>query len=211
MSDSLPVLYSFRRCPYAMRARMAIRYSGIPVELREVMLKNKPETMLRASPKATVPVLIDHDRVIDESLDIIFWALQQHDPDHWLEPQQQDQALSLIRQNDNIFKIHLDHYKYFDRFPEHDQLYYRQKGEIFLQALEQRLQQQPFLLGEAGLADIAIFPFIRQFAFVDMPWFETSPYPALRNWLNHWLDSDHFSSIMQKYPAWDENSAPVIF
>ncbi len=194
-----------------MRARMAIRASGIPVELREVVLKNKPEALIKASAKATVPVLVLADgRVIDESLDIMHWALQQHDPEQWLVSPS-DEALSLIQHNDTTFKSHLDYYKYFDRHPEHDQLYYRQQGETFLASLEQRLQQQPFLFARPGIADVAIFPFIRQFAYVDINWFNQAPYPALQQWLQHWLDSEVFSSSMQKYPAWQEGDALTIF
>ena len=209
----LPVLYSFRRCPYAMRARMAIRISQIRIELREVILKNKPEAMVRVSPKATVPVLVCKDNsVIAESLDIMKWALRQNDPGNYLNNNLLDQCYSLIQFNDNIFKIHLDHYKYFDRFPQHPQLHYREKGEEFLQQLEQHLTQHNFLLSnEPCLADIAIFPFIRQFAYVDIKWFEISPYPKLRHWLQHWLDSDLFKSIMDKYPAWQDQQKALIF
>lgn len=207
------VLYSFRRCPYAMRARMAIRYSGVQVELREVVLKNKPQAMLQASPKATVPVLVLADgQVIDESLDIMYWALAHNDPQQWRQTQLEAATESLIKENDNIFKIHLDHYKYFERFPEHPQMAYRQKGEVFLQKLDELLQQQSFLLSDhASLADIAIFPFIRQFAHVDLDWFRQSSYVALQNWLDYWLSSDTFNSVMKKYNAWDEASNGVMF
>ena len=200
-----------------MRARLAIHASQIKLELREVALKNKPVAMLQASAKATVPVLVLADgTVIDESLDIMLWALRQNDPENWLSFQQ-DTLDSLIRHNDNIFKIHLDHYKYADRFPEQPPLYYRQKGEVFLTQLETRLQQHDFLLGDsASLADVALFPFIRQFAYVDINWFESSPYLRLTQWLHYWLNSDTFLKVMHKYPAWDETLAskdqqPVIF
>jgi glutathione S-transferase len=195
-----------------MRARMAIRKSNIEIELREVDLKNKPAAMLKASPKATVPVLIHQNTVIDESLDIIFWALQQSDPDNWINTNHLDEINSLIKLNDNIFKIHLDHYKYSDRFPQQSHLSYREKGEIFLQQLEGRLNTHNFLMGSGPcLADIALFPFIRQFAYVDIQWFEHSPYPKLRQWLQFWLESDLFISIMEKYPVWQENQQPLIF
>jgi len=195
-----------------MRARMAIRQSNIEIELREVDLKNKPNAMLEASPKATVPVLINQNSITDESLDIMLWALQQSDPDNWLIKQHLDEINSLIKFNDNIFKIHLDHYKYSDRFPQQSQLSYREKGEEFLQQLEARLNTHTFLIGsEPCLADIALFPFIRQFAYVDIKWFEHSPYTKLRHWLQFWLESDLFKSIMQKYPAWQEDQPPTIF
>ncbi len=196
-----------------MRARMAIRYSGVNVELREVALKHKPAAMITASPKATVPVLVlSNGDVIDESTDIMHWALTQNDPDNWLSDEDTQQVESLLRTNDNLFKIHLDHYKYFERFPEHPQIEYRKNGEVFLQQLEQTLQNSRFLCGDqAGIADIAVFPFIRQFAYVDINWFNQSPYTYLRSWLEHWLESDLFTSVMQKYPAWDEQSVGIIF
>lgn len=207
-----PVLYSFRRCPYAMRARMAIRYSRLRVELREIDFKNKPAAMLKASPKATVPVLIDSDQsVIDESLDIMRWALQRHDPDDWQQAAHREDIDRLIDENDSDFKTHLDHYKYAVRFPEHSEQHYRQQSEVFLQQLEQRLNQQRFLLSDTvSLADVALFPFIRQFAHVDIQWFDTAPYPQLRRWLYDWLESELFLSIMKKHPTWHEQQTPII-
>lgn len=200
----LPILYSYRRCPYAMRARMALRYSGIETEIREIALKQKPAHMLALSPKGTVPVLVMEDgAVIDESLDIMRWALVRHDPQGWL----QDQALSavLIAENDGSFKQALDRYKYAVRFPEQPAEVYRATGERFLLALETRLQQHANLLGDAPrLADVALFPFVRQFAAVDAAWWEVSPYPALRGWLDKWVGSRLFESIMQKHPVWVE-------
>jgi len=205
-------LYSFRRCPYAMRARMALRSSAIELQLREVVLKNKPVAMLEASSKATVPVLVLNDgTVIDESLEIMLWSLRQNDPLNLLSANDSE-TQSLIRTNDNIFKIHLDHYKYSERFPEHTKLHYRQKGEEFLNQLNQKLKQQAFLLNnKPTLADIAIFPFIRQFAHVDIKWFENSHYSSLSNWLNYWLDNELFLGVMSKYPQWEEGQEPVIF
>ncbi len=198
----LPILYTFRRCPYAMRARLALACAGIALEQREVLLKNKPQAMLDASAKGTVPVLVLPDgQVIDESLDIMLWALQQHDPKHWLT--HQDQAMPLIQYNDQSFKPWLDKYKYADRFPEQPQAYYRGQGEAFLQRLETQLNQQAFLHdNHPTLADYAIFPFIRQFAFVDKLWFEQAPYPKLQAWLHHLLHSPLFEKIMVKHPIW---------
>ncbi len=215
MEQRHPVLYSFRRCPYAMRARMAIRYAGVNVELREIILKCKPEAMLNASPKGTVPVLVLTDgAVLDESIDIINWALSQGDPDGWKPASVAHTHATelLLDKNDNHFKTHLDHYKYHDRFPEFDQLHYRRQGEAFLALLDEQLATHRFLLSNLpGLIDIAIFPFIRQFAYVDIAWFRQSGYTNLIRWLDYWLESSLFESIMEKYPAWDSQQQPIIF
>ena len=202
--QTLPILYSFRRCPYAMRARLAIAYAEVAVELREVELRNKPQAMLLISPKATVPVLqLEDGKVLDESLDIMLWALQQNDPEHWLRAASLDHAQALIRGNDESFKYYLDRYKYADRYPAYSELYYRQQGELFLADLESLLTQSVFLCGEQfSLADAAILPFIRQFCAVDPAWFKVSPYPALRQWLSHFLASSLFERVMTKYPYW---------
>ena len=209
----LPVLYSFRRCPYAIRARMAIAYSGVSVVLREVVLRDIPQAMRDASPKATVPVLVLQDGVvIDESADIMRWALAQCDPDSWIASANIASCLSLIDESDNDFKTHLDHYKYADRFPDFSAQHYRTEAEFFLQKLEAKLQSGPFLFGEnPGIADVAIFPFIRQLSLVDKPWFDAAPYPHLQSWLNHLLNSDLFLSVMQKYPAWQKGDAVTLF
>ena len=200
----LPILYSFRRCPYAMRARLAIAYANVAVELREVELRNKPQAMLLISPKATVPVLqLENGRVLDESLDIMLWALQQNDPEHWLKAAGLDHAKALIRGNDEVFKYYLDRYKYADRYPAYSELYYRQQGELFLADLESLLTQSAYLCGEHfSLADAAILPFIRQFCAVEPAWFKDSPYPALRQWLNDFLASSLFEQVMTKYTYW---------
>jgi len=200
-----PILYSFRRCPYAMRARMALTYANIDIEYREIELQNKPQAMLDVSPKGTVPVLILSDStVIDESLDIMLWALKQHDPDRWLSSST-DQALTLIKKNDGEFKRALDKYKYAVRFPEYSDLYYRAQGEIFFKILEQKLNQYRFLTCEqATLVDYAIFPFVRQFAHVNKTWFDQSPYPKLQQWLEYHLNSSLFIIIMEKKPIFNE-------
>lgn len=204
----LPILYSYRRCPYAMRARMALSYAGISVEIREISLKQKPAHMLQVSPKGTVPVLVlAGGQVIDQSLEIMQWALQQHDADGWLSADPQHVAL-LITENDGSFKQNLDRYKYAVRFPEHAAEDYRQQGELFLAKLELQLQQTSFLLGnKISLADIAIFPFIRQFAAVDANWFESSGYIKLKLWLQHLIDSALFTRVMIKYPAYIDSIA----
>jgi glutathione S-transferase len=202
-------LYSYRRCPYAMRARMALRYSSISVEIREISLRDKPATMLQASPKGTVPVLVlPNGAVLEESIDIMRWALQQQDSEDWQrlkQPALQAVIDKLISENDGTFKRMLDRYKYPDRFAEQSQAEYRAQGEVFLQLLEDRLNSETFLLGDSlSLADVAIFPFIRQFAAVDPAWFELSPYPKLRVWLATLVASDLFTSVMEKYPTWRE-------
>jgi glutathione S-transferase len=201
-----PVLYSFRRCPYAIRARMALNYAGVELELREVLLRDKPPSMLKASAKGTVPVMLLADgTVIDESVDVMRWALAQHDPDHWWNEALKTETNTLLEENDFIFKKHLDQYKYADRHPEQPQSFYRAGAENFLQKLEQRLRQQQHLVNKRlTFADVAIFPFVRQFAFVDKTWFDQAPYPLLKYWLCSFLDSALFLSVMTKYPTWRE-------
>lgn len=212
---SLPVLYSFRRCPYAMRARFAIAAAGLQVELREVVLKDKPPALLAISPKATVPVLQTDKAVIDESLDIALWAFQQQDPAGFWQPlteSQQQQTLALINETDGEFKDALDRYKYADRYPEHDQRFYRQQGELFLQKLETILSGQAFLVSETPtLADIAVMPFIRQFKMVDQNWFDNTNYPQLQRWLHAFLQSAVFKQVMQQYPQWQPDGDVILF
>ena len=200
---ALPILYSYRRCPYAMRARMALSYAGISVETREIALKNKPAHMLRVSPKGTVPVLVLADgQVIDQSLDIMNWALRQSDVDGWLSADAV-QSQQLIAENDGAFKQNLDRYKYAIRFPEQPAEYYRSAGEQFLAKLELQLQSADFLFGDsATLADIAIFPFIRQFAAVDHDWFEAADYTKLKSWLQRLVTSALFERVMAKQPIY---------
>ncbi|CAN4267332.1 Gst Glutathione S-transferase [Methylophilaceae bacterium] len=200
---SFHTLYSYRRCPYAMRARMALKYAGIALEIREIELKNKPAHMIKVSPKATVPVLVLSDgTVLEQSLEIMFWALQQQDKDDWLIADS-ELTQQLIAENDIIFKQALDKYKYAIRFPEQSAEVYRKQGEVFLQRLEILLIQSQYLLSsQISLADIAIFPFIRQFSGVDTIWFEAAPYPKLKIWLKTLIESELFTNIMQKQPAY---------
>ena len=208
----LPILYSFRRCPYAIRARMAIAYSSIRVELREVSLANKPSAMISLSAKGTVPVLQLENLVIDESLDVMDWALQQSDPDKWMRAEFQAKQQQLIVENDTQFKFWLDRYKYWDRYPEQSQYYYRTQAQQFLQQLEAMLNKNGFIFcRQITRADIAIFPFIRQFAFVDKPWFDEAPYPNLQRWLTDLLSSPLFVQVMDKLPSWKEGDCPVFF
>ncbi len=203
-----PVLWSYRRCPYAMRARMAIYLSGKQVEQREIVFWEKPQPMLEASPKGTVPVLVlPSGEVIDESRDIINWAFA--DMDIALFSALTDQTLSQkvnkwIDRNDNDFKPWLDKYKYSDRFPEQPPEFYRQQGETFLIEIEKALAANSFLLANAmSLADIAVFPFIRQFVNVDKNWFEEAHYPKLKQWLAYMLESDAFKMVMKNRPVWE--------
>jgi len=200
---TLPILYSYRRCPYAMRARMALKYAGIAVEIREISLRDKPAHLLEISPKGTVPVLATaHGAVLEQSLDIMHWALQQNDPDGWLVADAA-QTQQLITENDTSFKQALDRYKYAIRFPEQAMEDYRALGEVFLAKLEQQLSRTDFLMGaKLTLADIAIFPFIRQFSAVDAVWFASANYPKLKAWLNLMLSSTLFNSIMDKHPVY---------
>ncbi|MGH1373404.1 MAG: glutathione S-transferase [Cellvibrionaceae bacterium] len=203
------VLYSFRRCPYAMRARMALDYSAITLEHREILLKNKPAAMLAASPKGTVPVLIlDSGEVIDESRDVMMWALNQSDPQRWYQHRSSDDQRQIelwINRNDDDFKPWLDKYKYSVGYPEHSETYYRQQAEEFIADLERTLSGQRYLLGEEPtLADNAVFPFVRQFAHVDKAWFDASAYTAVQAWLDLFLNSERFSRIMKKHPLWQE-------
>ena len=211
--QALPILYSFRRCPYAIRARMALAYSGINVELREIVFRDKPQAMLEASSKGTVPTLIlTSGEVIDESSDVMYWALSKNDPNQWLPTEYIKPIETLIKDNDNQFKYYLDRYKYFERYPEQPQAAYRQQAEVFLRNYEDRLTQHSFLLGQViSLADIAIFPFIRQFAFVNKSWFEQAPYPKLNQWLESFLSHSLFLSVMHKYPVWQSGDQPATF
>ena len=191
-------LYSFRRCPYAMRARMALRYCGVPVEIVEVSLKAKPAEMLAISPKGTVPVLDADGQVIDESLEIMRWALAQNDPQDWLLSGDARVA-ELIEANDQVFKVHLNRYKYAERYPEQPMEVYRAEGEMFLRRLEELLEGRDYLLTDhPSLADVALMPFVRQFAHVDREWFAQTPYVRLQAWLQRILESELFTSIMKK-------------
>ncbi|WP_201509705.1 glutathione S-transferase [Psychrobacter alimentarius] len=213
MTLSLHRLYSFRRCPYAMRARLGLLFAELSVELREIMLKNKPTQMLAISPKGTVPVLqLIDGTVIEESREIMMWALEQNDPQGLLDTAVLSQAEALTAQNDNEFKYWLDRYKYADRHTEMTQTEYRQRGEVFLQVLEARLTKSRYLLGDSvTVADIGIMPFVRQFAHVDRDTFYDLPYPKLQQWLQDWLAHPLFLQAMFKFQPWQEEDEVVIF
>ena len=206
--NEAPILYSFRRCPYAMRARMAIAVSATPVRLREILLRDKPEEMLSVSSKGTVPVLVIGEQVIDESLDVMDWALARNDPEGWRA--RIDNAL--IAENDGPFKHHLDRYKYSTRYEDADAQTHRATGFAFLLKLEARLTDQNYLHGaERGFSDIAIFPFVRQFRIADKDWFDAAPIANVQRWLAGLMESALFASVMEKYPLWKETGAEYSF
>jgi glutathione S-transferase len=204
--SALPILYSYRRCPYAMRARMALKLAEIDVEIREISLRKKPAHMLQASPKGTVPVLVLQDgQVIEQSLEIMHWALKTHALQANIHAGAGASVLALISENDDAFKRAIDAYKYPERYPNKTQSQHRADGEVFLQKLENLLQDKLYLFSATpSLADIAIFPFVRQFAAVDAAWFDSLPYTKLKTWLKTFVDSELFVSIMEKQPTYVE-------
>jgi len=208
-----PTLYSFRRCPYAIRARMAIRASGLNCQLREVALRNKPQEMLNLSPKGTVPVLSVGAQVIDESIDIMDWALTESAVDGWHRNELQH---DLVRQNDGEFKANLDRYKYFDRYPDKPQDAYLQAGLFFLDELENVMRSGKsnscyLVTAHLSALDVAIFPFIRQFAFVDKARFDALSLPRVQQWLITMLHSPLFESVMYKHTAWKPEDDMVVY
>ena len=214
LPPNAPVLYSFRRCPYAMRARLALLAAGIRCELREVALSQKPHSMLQVSPKGTVPVLVLPDAVIEQSLDIMLWALKQNDPQSWLPSSATDldEQLALIKQCDGEFKHHLDRYKYPNRYQLTDGLSDRQAGAAFLTDLNQRLEAHEFLsCDKRGLVDAAIAPFVRQFAHTDPDWFASQPWTRLKTWLNDFENSTPYQQAMHKYKVWHPDAKPVAY
>lgn len=208
-----PVLYSFRRCPYCMRAHMALKKSGIQVELREVKLSDMPKEALEISPKATVPILVLSDgSFIDESWDIVKWALEQNDPDKWLGEEKEFllETEMLVETNDFSFKEDLDHYKYADRHPEQSELEYRQACEEFIEELEEMLTDNRYLLSDQlTAADISVFSFVRQFSMVDKDWFDQAPYPRVQHWLEEIVSSKFFQSVFQKHELWQTGDTAV--
>ncbi len=209
-----PVLYSFRRCPYAMRARLVLLSCGIRCEIREIALSQKPESMLAVSPKGTVPVLVLKDQVLEQSLDIVHWALQQSDPASWStagSPQHAD-GMALVQQCDGEFKQHLDRYKYPNRYDLPDGLAHRQGGSEFLELLNDRLSKTEGLMGAQWCwVDAAIAPFVRQFARTDRAWFDAQSWVPLQNWLTHFENSEAFAVVMHKYKVWHQGAKPVSY
>lgn len=217
----LPVLYTFRRCPYAMRARLAIVAAGLKVEVRELVLRAKPAHMLEISPKGTVPVLwLQDGTVIDESLDVMRWAVGQNFPADWLvlNAQQQQQCDEWIALLDGEFKRNLDRYKYPHRYHTEsytcDPLEHRAACEKILMQWNEVLRQQgPWLFGnKPSFADFAILPFVRQFRIADEAWFDAVPgYEALKQWLADFLQSDLLEIAMVKYSPWQPADIPLTF
>jgi glutathione S-transferase len=208
--EQYPILYSLQHCPYAIRARMGILLANQAIFLRAIDLNDKPEDMLEVSPTGTVPLLIlDQSTVIDESLEIMVWSLENNDPDNLLRSDVTaalPKMLSIINKYDDEFKDWLEKYKCAKRYHETNKDYFRQQCELFISQLEQRLATNDFFMGEkASLVDYAIMPFIRQFARVERQWYLQSPYPNVRQWLNKHLQSRLFSKTMTKYPLWLES------
>ena len=199
----MPILYSYRRCPYAMRARMALKYAGIEVEHREIALKDKPKSMLMASPKGTVPVLCVEKIILDQSLDIMRWALGRSDPDGWMAV---DELISQewVEKNDGPFKTLLDQYKYPNRYPDlHQEEVLSAAIELMLKPMEAALQSSQYLLGsKMTWVDVAIFPFIRQFSMVNPQEFDNLPFAATKKWLKQQRESELFNSVMYKFSTW---------
>lgn len=209
----LPILYSFRRCPYAMRARLAIKVSGTSVELREVVLRHKPAALIAASPKATVPVLqLPDGTVLEQSLDIMRWALARHDPMGWMRLEERADVDALIAVNDGTFKQALDRYKYAPRHPQCPAAAHRDAAVACLLPFNERLARHRFLLRDTpSLADMAIVPFVRQFALVDADWFAAAEVPHLRAWLDGIAATPLFEAVMPKFAAWRSGEPPVVF
>lgn len=193
-----PVLWSFRRCPYAIRTRLALRASGQRVTLREIALRDKPAAFLAASPTGTVPCLVTQDGVIDESIDIMRWALARSDPEGWLD--MPEQGWAWIARNDGAFKHALDRCKYASRYPGEDPARNRAIASAHLQELDAQITDWVFQ--RPTLADYALLPFVRQFAFIDKAWFDAQPWPDLQGWLGRFLASPDFAAVMVKFPLW---------
>ena len=215
-NNSLPIIYSLRNCPFAMRARIAIYKSQQPVLLRDIVLKDKPQEMLVASPKGTVPVLITpNGTVIEESFEVMLWALSMSDPDDLLFSGDDEMLASmqtLIYRFDNEFKRCLENYKCAKRYSETNVIECRQACEAYIAQLEQLLTAHQYLMADReSLADIALLPFIRQFARVERQWYLQAPYPHVRQWLNHYLQSKMFSKVMTKHQLWLPNRSDLLF
>ena len=211
--NNLPILYSFRRCPYAMRARMAIHISSQKCEIREVLLRDIPPSMLEYSSKGTVPVLVlQSGEVIDESLDVIDWALNLNDPDNWQRSKDNENTKELIKINDGEFKHHLDRYKYSKRYDNEDPEFHRKKCLSFIEKVNSELQNSKYIFDDAiSYIDISLLPFIRQFRIADNEWFDELPYENVKSWLSNFLNSELLESIMSKHDLWKEGDEVTIF
>ena len=211
--NNLPILYSFRRCPYAMRARMAIHISDQRCDLREVLLRDKPPSMLEYSAKGTVPVLnLQDGKVIDESLHVNDWALNLNDPDDWQRSKDKEKTKELIKINDGEFKYHLDRYKYSKRYDNEDPEFHRKKCLKFIESINNELNNSKYIFDDnISYADIVLLPFIRQFRIADIEWFDSLPYDNLKKWLSSFLNSSLLNSIMKKYDLWKEGDKSIVF
>ncbi|MDA0238178.1 MAG: glutathione S-transferase N-terminal domain-containing protein [Proteobacteria bacterium] len=218
MTDqNLPILWTFRRCPYAMRTRLAIKRSGISVYLREILLQDKPPEFIEDSEKATVPVLkLPDGKILEESLDIMRWALKQSDPDDWCQVlvAEADYSKAFLTELDGTFKDALDRYKYASRYALNGDavLRHRSIGTAFLQRINERLDEHPFVSGQKqGFLDIASLPFVRQFRIADPTWFDRQNWALLHVWLQQFIESEQFAVIMQKLKPWDSQQGEGIF
>jgi glutathione S-transferase len=218
MNRDEPILWSFRRCPYAMRGRCAVKQSGVRVRLREILLRDKPDEFLKDSAKGTVPVLrLPDGSVIDESLEVMKWALNANDPDNWLDVLENEPVFSddFLGELDGEFKHCLDRYKYANRYDLNkiESLAYREKGFNFLLRIEKSIEKKRFISGsKIGFLDIAALPFIRQYRIADPDWFDAQPIPRIQKMMNEFLNSVLFNSIMEKYKPWKSDEAnEVIF
>ena len=208
--SSAPILYSFRRCPYAIRARLAIQASGVEVQLREIILRDKAPEFLTSSPKGTVPVIVIGNQVIEESIDIMHWTLSQSDPTGWLN--MPNEGYKWISRNDGPFKAALDHTKYSTEYTSRDAHFERDKATNFLHDLNIQIGNRPWMFGRnCTLADVAILPFVRQFANIDNDWFNAQGWQNLYHWLTAFLRSDRFNSAMTKYDKWISGDPVVPF
>ncbi|MEP1932559.1 MAG: glutathione S-transferase [Paracoccaceae bacterium] len=202
-----PVFYSFRRCPYAMRARLALLSSGVGVDLREIVLRDKPVAFLEASDSATVPCLVHADGTIDESLDIMKWSLSQNDPDGWLD--MPPEGWDWITRADGPFKEALDRTKYQTRYPDSNAVAQREFAAAFLRDLDTQIHA--WMFDRPSIADFAILPFVRQFAFIDKNWFDAQSWSNLQAWLDNFLGSARFEAIMLKYSKWKPGESSIQF
>ena len=211
----LPVLYSFRRCPYAIRARMSLIEAQVGFELREVLLKEKPPEMLEVSAKGTVPVLLPlghKDEVIDESLDIMLWALAGTNTEWLSGPMTLNNQLEMVANFEKTFKPLLDSYKYHNNHSEHDRSYYQLKALEIIEQLNDEMEKSSYLTcSKPRLVDVALFPFIRQYAHVDMDWFSRQNVKSVQEWLSRWLESDCFKLAMQKFRVWKADQEVTVF
>ena len=214
LEQKKPILYSFRRCPFAMRARLIIKKCNINVLLREVELRDKPDCLIDISPKATVPVLVLPNQVIEQSMDIILWALSFNDPYNMKKAWLEDKAASqhFLNSLDNEFKNHLDRYKYSSRYEPQDKIMHRNLAMLWIEKLENKLSKSAHLSGsEIGIFDYISLPFVRQFRIADPEWFDSCNLPNLHKRLSEFLESKLFMQTMKKMPIWKKTGQDIVF